>query len=118
METHTPIMVLSSRDAPLILLGEKSGEWTNPFHSVVRKSFLKNVDSKKLGKFHDSSLNKDSLLVAVLVCSGGWQNDELTITQQYNAKDPGSELNSPIQMDWDQDGKDDFAFNENGHGKG
>ncbi len=118
-DSHSDVMVLSSRDAPLILLGEKSGEWTDSSsNSVVRKSFLKNVDSTKLGKFPDSSLNKDSLLVAGLgfVREIGWQNGELTIIQQYNSKDQGSELSCPVRMDWDQDGKDEvFAFNENGH---
>ena len=94
---------MSSRDAPLILLGEKSGEWTESSSNSVYcvRAFLKNVDSTKLGKFPDSSLNKDSLLVAGLgfVREIGWQNGELTIIQQYNAKDQ-EELSCPVRMDW------------------
>ena len=50
------ILILSNRDAPVILLSEKKSGWRPVAEeSVVRKSFLKDIEMENISKFKDPS---------------------------------------------------------------
>ena len=83
------ILILSSRDAPVILMSDKKDGWQSVAgDSVVRKSFLKGVGQEHLSKFSDSSSEKERLLVAGegYIRVIGWEGDELLVLEQFNSK--------------------------------
>lgn len=113
------ILILSSRDAPVILMSDKKDGWQSVAgDSVVRKSFLKGVGQEHLSKFSDSSSEKERLLVAGegYVRVIGWEGDELLVLEQFNSKDQAGDLSTPIKIDWQGRGADEiFAFHEDGY---
>ena len=113
------ILILSNRDAPVILLSEKKSGWRPVAEeSVVRKSFLKDIDKEKVSKFMDPLSKKERLLVAGegYVRVIGWEGNELRVLEQFNAKDQAGELSTPIQIDWGGQGNNEiFAFHEDGY---
>ena len=113
------ILILSGRDAPVVLLSDKKSGWRSVAgDSVVRKSFLKNIDKENISKFMDPSSKKERLLVAGegYVRVIGWEGNELRVIEQFNAKDQAGDLSTPIQIDWEGQGTNEiFAFHEEGY---
>ena len=64
------VLILSNRDAPVILLADQKDGWQSVAQdSVVRKSFMKGLELEKLSKFNDPVSKKDRLLVCLLYTS-------------------------------------------------
>ena len=118
-DTQRDILILSSRDAPVVLMSDKQDGWKSIARdSVVRKSFLKGVGKEHLSKFSDSSSKKERLLVAGegYVRVIGWEGDELLVIEQFNSKDQAGDLSTPIKIDWKGRGTYEiFAFHEDGY---
>ena len=112
-------LILSNRDAPVVLLSDRKSGWRPVAgDSVVRKSFLKNIEKENISKFKDPSSKKERLLVAGegYVRVIGWEGNELRVIEQFNAKDQAGELSTPIQIDWEGQGTyETFAFHEDGY---
>jgi hypothetical protein len=113
------LLILSGRDAPIILLADKQGEWKSfAQDSVVRKSFMKGVEVENLSILSSPSSQKDKLLVAGegFVRVIAWEADELRVLDQFNSKDQSGELTTPIKIDWEGQGDHEvFAFHEDGY---
>lgn len=113
------VLILSSRDAPVILLSDKKDRWQSVAgDSVVRKSFLKDIEKENISKFTDPLSKKERLLVAgegyVRVIA--WEGDELVVLEQFNSKDQAGDLSTPIKIDWEGHGTYEiFAFHEDGY---
>ena len=118
-DTQQDVLILSSRDAPVILLSDKKDGWQLVAgDSVVRKSFLKDIEKENISKFTDPLSKKERLLVAgeghVRVIS--WEGDELLVIEQFNSKDQAGDLSTPIKIDWEGHGTFEiFAFHEDGY---
>ncbi len=113
------VLILSNRDAPVILLADQKDGWQSVAQdSVVRKSFMKGLELEKLSKFNDPISKKDRLLVAGdgFVRVIAWVEDELHVVEQFNAKDQSGELFTPVKIDWEGKCADEvFAFHEDGY---
>ena len=113
------IMIFSGREAPVVLLSDRKSGWRSVAgDSVVRKSFLKNIDKENISKFMDPSSKKERLLVAGegYVRVIGWEGNELRVIEQFNAKDQTGDLSTPIKIDWEEQGTFEiFAFHEEGY---
>ena len=113
------IMILSVREAPVVLLSDRKSGWRSVAgDSVVRKSFLKNIDKENISRFIDPSSKKERLLVAGegYVRVIGWEGNELRVIEQFNAKDQAGDLSTPIRIDWEEQGTFEiFAFHEEGY---
>ena len=113
------LLILSGREAPVILLADKKDGWTSVAKdSVVRKSFLKGISKENISKFLDPDSRKERLLVAGegFVRIIAWEVDELRVLQQFNSKDQAGELSSPIKIDWEGKGNHEiFAFHQDGY---
>ena len=118
-DKYGDLLILSNRESPVVLLGDREHEWREvAVNSVVRKSFLNGVDSSRLSKVTTGKEKKDSLLVAGEghVRIFRWEQDDFNVVEQYNSKDQSSELSCPVMIDWKGDGnKEIFAFDEGGH---
>jgi len=113
------VLILSNRDAPIILMSDKEGGW-KPLaeDSVVRKSFMKGVELENLSKFYATASNSDQLLIAGdgFVRIIAWQDGELRVVEQFNSRDQSGELSAPIKIDWNGKGAHEiFAFHEDGY---
>ena len=113
------LLILSGRDAPVILLADKQGGWKSfAQDSVVRKSFMKGVEVENLSILSSPNSQKDKLLVAGegFVRVIAWEADELRVLEQFNSKDQSGELTTPIKIDWEGKGTHEiFAFHEDGY---
>ena len=113
------LLVLSSREAPTILLGDSSGSWNVVAQdSVVRKSFLKGAEANRLGLL----VNPNSKRNKILICGKGfvrsviWQDQDFKVTGQFNSVDQSGDLFSPQWLDLDGDGKDElYAYHSEGY---
>ena len=106
-------MVLSSREAPTILLGDSSGSWIEVAHdSVVRKSFLKGVEANRLGLLVNPNSRRDE----ILICGKGfvrsviWEDLDFKVTEQFNSVDQSGDLFTPQWLDLDGDSKDELCL--------
>ena len=110
------LLILSNRDAPVILLSDKKGGWKKvATDSVVRKSFLKGIGKEQISKILDPMSEKEGLLVAGdgFVRSIAWDEGELRVVEQFNSRDQNGELSVPIKIDWEGSGTEEiFAFHE------
>ena len=113
------VLILSGRDAPVILLSDNKGGWKSFAKDyVVRKSFMKGVEVENLSRFSSPNSQKDQLLIAGdgFVRIIGWEADELRVLEQFNSKDQSGELTTPIKIDWEGKGASEiFAFHEDGY---
>ena len=113
------ILILSNRDAPVVLLSDRKSGWRPVAgDSVVRKSFLKNIDKENISKFKDPHQKRKDYLFAGegYVRVIGWEGNEFRVIEQFNSKDQAGELSTPIQIDWE--GRvlmKLFAFHEDGY---
>jgi hypothetical protein len=110
-------IVLSEREPSLILLNEGEGKFKESCKdSSIRKSVLSELVPSRLGTADLDGDGKFELLVAGKgqVRALNWSEDDLIVSQQFNATEPQGDLSVPVFLDLDGNGKTELLYYHSG----
>ncbi len=111
------LLVLSERDPSIVLLNQGAGKFKEACKdSSIRKSVLSELVPSRLGTADLTGDGKPELLIAGKgqIRALRWLEDELVVSEQFNATEPQGDLSVPVALDLDGNGKTELLYYHSG----
>ena len=115
------LVLLSSRESAYLLLNDGKGKLNVVGEdSVFRKSFLMEKNPSQVGLGDINEDGSPELLVAGegMIRALKWKNEDLYVTEQFNATDPKAELTCPLFEDLNGDKQSELLYFSNNYWEG
>ncbi len=115
------LVLLSSRESAYLLLNDGKGKLkVVGGDSVFRKSFLMEKNPSQVGLGDINEDGSPELLVAGegMIRALKWKNEDLYVTEQFNATDPKAELTCPLFEDLNGDKQSELLYFSNNYWEG
>lgn len=115
------LVLLSSRESAYLLLNDGKGKLKVVGEdSVFRKSFLMEKNPSQVGLGDINEDGSPELLVAGegMIRALKWKNEDLYVTEQFNATDPKAELTCPLFVDLNGDKQSELLYFSNNYWEG
>ena len=115
------LVLLSSRESAYLLLNDGKGKLKVVGEdSVFRKSFLMEKNPSQVGLGDINEDGSPELLVAGegMIRALKWKNEDLYVTEQFNATDPKAELTCPLFVDLNGDQQNELLYFSNNYWEG
>ena len=115
------LVLLSSRESAYLLLNDGKGKLKVVGEdSVFRKSFLMEKNPSQVGLGDINEDGSPELLVAGegMIRALKWKNEDLYVTEQFNATDPKAELTCPLFEDLNGDKQSELLYFSNNYWEG